>query len=216
MFIRKRTFGMVLLALFLGDPSAIAWAGPKTAERPQTTGGYDVASVLAIGGADADDDSFFYEKYGSVVVDADREGRIYVLDNGNIRVQVFDDRGALVRSLGSEGEGPGEFLIPGKISVNGEGEVAIYDLGTSRISVLDAEGNLRRDQIVGGGVEDLVLRDDGGLYVGYGSPGAGSRGALRRERRARVAGREEHRPRRSSHQHPARPADDRATSRRPG
>jgi hypothetical protein len=48
-----------------------------------------MSSELSIGGADAPDESFFYEKFGGVKFDADGSGNVYGLDNGTARNQVF-------------------------------------------------------------------------------------------------------------------------------
>jgi len=143
----------------------------SAAEAPRMEGGYAFRPDLTVGGADADDDHFFYEKYGSVEVGADAQGRIYVLDNGNARIQVFGKDGELVHSLGSEGDGPGEFRIPSRLAVNSAGDFAIFDMGQGRVSVFDASGELLRDQLISAGVADLALGDDRTVYIGYGKYG---------------------------------------------
>jgi len=146
----------------------------RMSEGPSGAGGYSFRSVVAIGGADAEDDAFFYEKFGPISVDADAAGHVYVLDPGNVRVQVFDASGRLLRSLGAEGEGPGEFQIMARMSVNAAGSVAVVDMGLGRVSILDAQGGLVRDQVTGGMVDDVVLCDDGTLLLGYGKIGPAS------------------------------------------
>jgi hypothetical protein len=171
MFLRRwRKLPATAAVIALGAAPAAAGPDPITADEPAQKGGYDLASTLAIGGADADDDAYFYEKFGGVEVDADAAGNIYVLDNGNTRIQVFDAKGRFLRSLGAEGEGPGEFQIPGKISVNAHGDVAVFDMGQARVSVLDSEGNLRWDAVVGN-AKDLAFTSSGTLLVGYGKHG---------------------------------------------
>lgn len=157
------------LALVLAMTGA-ATAAPKVAEKPQREGGYAMSSELGIGGADAPDESFFYEKFGGVQVDADGAGNLYVLDNGNARIQVFGKDGAFVRSLGAEGEGPGEFQIPGMLAVSASGDVAVFDMGQGRISVLDRTGALEWDAVTAP-VQDLAFTDAGLLLVGYGKRG---------------------------------------------
>lgn len=150
--------------------SAAADAAPKKAEKPEAVGGYAIATDLTIGGADASDESFFYEKFGGVHVDADGAGNVHVLDNGNARIQVFGKDGRFLRSLGSEGEGPGEFQIPGRFAVSAAGDVAVFDMGQARISVLDKDGALKWDAVTGE-VQDLAFADSGLLLVGYGKHG---------------------------------------------
>jgi hypothetical protein len=154
--------------------SGVARAEVRMAEGPSRSGGYSFQSTVAIGGAEADDDAFFYEKFGPISVDADAAGHVYVLDPGNVRIQVFDSSGNLLRSLGAEGEGPGEFQIMARMSVNGSGAVAVSDMGLGRVSILDTHGELVRDQVTGGMIDDIVLCDDGTLLLGYGKIGPAS------------------------------------------
>jgi hypothetical protein len=166
----RRAVGLIPIGIlfFAGAAAAL---GLRMAERPESEGTCRLESAMSVGGPDAGDDAFFYERFGSVHVDADDDGNFYVLDNGNVRVQVFDSRGAFLRSLGAEGEGPGEFQFMSRFSVNGDGDVAVLDEGQGRVTVLAADGSLRYDVIVAPGVEDVALRDDGTVLVSYGDVG---------------------------------------------
>lgn len=150
------------------------------AERPESTDGYTVRPVWTLGGPEADDPAQFYERIGQITFDADAAGNVYVLDNGNHRVQVFASDGRFLRSYGQEGKGPGEFNLPRAIAVNARGEAAIFDVGNQRISVFTPEGRLLRDQLVSGAVAELELTDEGLVVcsisnryelVGYGPDG---------------------------------------------
>ncbi|MCA9753733.1 MAG: 6-bladed beta-propeller, partial [Gemmatimonadetes bacterium] len=124
------------------------------AERPEKEGGYRFSTDLALGGPDASDDASFYEKFGPVALGADAAGRMYVLDNGNARVQIFSPQGKFVATHGSEGDGPGEFRIPSRLAVNAGGEYAVYDLGQGRVSVFGPDGKLRWDLLAPTSVGD--------------------------------------------------------------
>jgi len=63
---------------------------------------------LRLGPATLDEDLLFMDV--NVSVDADPQGNIYVADSGGNRVLVFSPQGALLRQIGREGEGPGEFM----------------------------------------------------------------------------------------------------------
>ncbi|MEZ4648542.1 MAG: 6-bladed beta-propeller [Candidatus Eisenbacteria bacterium] len=154
--------------LALGQPAGPAHAAsaePKEihAEKPTMKGGYEIRSVWTLGGPDAPDPAQFYEKVGGVSFDSDAEGHLYVLDNGNYRVQVFGPDGRFFRSFGSEGKGPGEFNLPAHLSVNAKGEAAVHDIGNQRVSIFRADGSLLRDQLITGAVNDIELTDDGYL-----------------------------------------------------
>jgi hypothetical protein len=162
-------FPLVLVALLALAHSASA--DPTIRQKPAHEGGYSFARTMTVGGPEADDESYFYERFGPVEVAADRQGRMHVLDNGNARVQVFGTDGTFLRSIGSEGDGPGEFRIPTRLSVNAAGDIAVFDIGQGRVSVLGADGTLKRDQIVTAQPESIVLADDGRLFLGFGDRG---------------------------------------------
>lgn len=165
-----------LIATALGVIPVLAGAAPPTGEiirahEPSQRGGYDLRSALQLGGAEAPDEQQFYERYEQIRVDADGAGNIYVLDGGNVRVQVFDSEGRWLRSIGGEGEGPGEFKMPARLSVNAGGQCAVFDMATMRVSVFEASGELAQDVVPGRPVVDLHLRDDGTLLCALMMPG---------------------------------------------
>jgi hypothetical protein len=74
--------------------------------------------------------------------DVGPSGRIYVLDAGNSRIQVFDEEGNYITQWGSRGSGPGEFdfgsgLEPkdfaGSVAVDDDGYIYVADIGNRRI-----------------------------------------------------------------------------------
>jgi hypothetical protein len=90
-------------------------------------------------------DDLNYAFYQSGDVKADDEGRIYVLDGGNHRIQVFDADGEYLHSLGKEGGGPGEFRSIAGFSqmrlVVASDRVIVYDGMLSKIATWDMDGN---------------------------------------------------------------------------
>lgn len=62
-----------------------------------------------LGGWDAGEDEFF-GVIGDVIVD--EKNHFYVLDSQLSEVKVYDERGTYLRTIGREGEGPGEFRRP--------------------------------------------------------------------------------------------------------
>ncbi|MFC1529092.1 6-bladed beta-propeller [Gemmatimonadota bacterium] len=69
----------------------------------------------------------------------DDRGYFYILDSGNTRIAVFDDNGVFARSIGREGEGPGDFRRPGTPIIH-DGHLQIYDLGLRRLSIFTTDG----------------------------------------------------------------------------
>ena len=65
----------------------------------------------------------------------DAGGNIYVLDYDLDRLDILDPSGIEVSSIGSSGDGPGEFARPGGVAVSPEGWVYIADTANNRIQV---------------------------------------------------------------------------------
>lgn len=72
----------------------------------------------------------------------DEAGRIYVVDSKPAVIKVFGPDGRLIRTVGREGEGPGEFRV-GFIAVRG-GHLVLQDPELARTSVWDTAGTFLR------------------------------------------------------------------------
>jgi hypothetical protein len=70
------------------------------------------------------------------------DGHVYVLDELNRTVQVFDENGFPVRTFGGRGQGPGELEWPSSLAWGPDGDLWVADPGNGRFSVFDREGNL--------------------------------------------------------------------------
>lgn len=68
-------------------------------------------------------------------------GDLLVLDRMNTEVVRFGQTGGIVGRLGSEGEGPGEWLWPSTVDVSASGTVRVMSQGLSRIHVYEALGS---------------------------------------------------------------------------
>jgi DNA-binding beta-propeller fold protein YncE len=73
----------------------------------------------------------------------DREENIYVVDQGNNRVQVLDRRGRFLREWGGRGFSPGSFDTPTAITIDGNTEdLFIVDSSNHRVQKFDKTGKL--------------------------------------------------------------------------
>jgi len=101
------------------------------------------AYVATLGqtGVSGSDNSHFSNPT-DVVVDAN--GVIYVADEGNDRVQVFNEYGQYVRTIGGGGTGSdlGHFAGwgPERLAVDAQNRLYVADSGNNRIQVFDAAG----------------------------------------------------------------------------
>ncbi|MFC2016062.1 NHL repeat-containing protein, partial [Chloroflexota bacterium] len=117
-------------------------------------------------------DGQFQEPWGIAV---DHEGRVYVADTWNHRIQAFDSDGTYLTQWGSYGQTSTEmsmFYGPRDVAVDAGGRVFVTDTGNKRVVVFDREG-APLYQWGGGGVspgffEEPVGIDvdaDGSIYV---------------------------------------------------
>jgi hypothetical protein len=122
----------------------------------------ELVEELVIGGG-ADSPAYFLYRPRGVAVDDD--GRIYVADYGDHQVKVYDKAGTHLRSLGREGQGPGEFTGPGYLTVAGS---LLVVNNNGRLSYWDLEGNHVGDLVVGANMPlTMAGLHDGTFVVRY-------------------------------------------------
>jgi hypothetical protein len=162
--------GLVLLAISAcskkGDASG--WKatveivdGVKTVRNPETprygTFAFDLVEDLSIG-QEKDETTFFPQ---GVNVNVDGQGRFYVCDFGNRRVQVYDKNGAFIRTLGRQGQGPGEYEFPSRVLLDGAEDIYI-DSGRSLV-VFGPDGNFKKNIPVKTSLMMKIMRPDGAI-----------------------------------------------------
>ncbi|MDH4324956.1 MAG: 6-bladed beta-propeller, partial [Betaproteobacteria bacterium] len=70
------------------------------------------------------------------------DGRVYVVDSGNFRIQVFDRDGKFVKAFGRVGRYPGNFARPREIAIDREGRVYVSDAAFGNLQIFDGDGQL--------------------------------------------------------------------------
>jgi hypothetical protein len=90
-------------------------------------------------GGDSEADAEFFGVINSVTEDA--EGNVYLLDGQLSEIRVFDDDGEYLRTIGREGEGPGEFRTPRGFFFLPGGNVGVVNLRPATIVLLSPDGD---------------------------------------------------------------------------
>lgn len=127
--------GAVTVVDSTGDTVRVAITGDPPAGRVRR-----LVEELRIAPA-ADDTSMFTAIYE---VEVDRAGRMWVFDYPSKQIFLFGADGALIRRVGRQGAGPGEFNSDNGMVALVDGGIAIWDASNARVSIFSATGDLVR------------------------------------------------------------------------
>lgn len=133
-------------------PSETGWQGkiesrdgvtvvhnPRAPLHPEPV--LELEEVLSIQGSETEEEQMFQDIR---TLDVDSEGNIYVLDEGAADIKVFNGAGKHVRTIGRQGQGPGEFAFPIMVLVTPQAELLVHDMNQRALKILDFEGNFLR------------------------------------------------------------------------
>ena len=108
--------------------------------------------------------------YASIAIGPD--GKVYVSDSDNHRVQVFTADGTFVRQFGSDGTGRGQFRLPFDLGVDPSGNVYVLDDIVQRLTKFAPDGtvqwiaNAASDPALKGHGHDAKIDSKGRIVVG--------------------------------------------------
>jgi len=132
--------------------------------------------LFQFGGAGTGNGQF--DSIGEIAVGND--GRIYVVDTGNARIQIFDANGTFLKAFGSRGDGPGEFDPPCGIAIDPEldrvyvsdGNAGSTSIANHRVQVFDLDGVFKTSIGTFGAAQDelwapcqMAIDSEHNLYV---------------------------------------------------
>lgn len=98
--------------------------------------------IRTIGGLDAEDESLAFNAPYDIVLDA--TGDMYILDTGNKRIQKLNPEGKFIKTIGRQGQGPGEFQSPHSLDIDKEDNIYVHDPRAMRIQVFTSDGKMKR------------------------------------------------------------------------
>ncbi|WP_457627704.1 SMP-30/gluconolactonase/LRE family protein [Persephonella sp.] len=75
-------------------------------------------------------------------ITVDRQGRLYVSDSMNARIQIFDRNGNFLTMFGERGTSIGTFANPRGIAVDSDGNIYVSDTLLSAIQIFNIKGEL--------------------------------------------------------------------------
>jgi len=152
--------------------------GVRTVRNPETprngTFAFDLVEDLVIG--DEKSEAYFFP--GWVTISVDDEGLIYACDSGNRRVQVYDKTGVFVKTLGRQGQGPGEYAFPSSVHIDDAGN--IYVRSSRSLVVFGPDGLFIKNVPLKTFLSALTL-GPGGMIVGTTQPNPRTEGGPKNE-----------------------------------
>ena len=103
----------------------------------------ELEEVLSIGEADGDINNTFYRLRD---VNVDGQGVIYTVDIFDRIIRVFDNTGEFRNTIGKTGQGPGEFVEPGRLFIDSKDIVYLHDTkNSSRVTRYFSDGKYIND-----------------------------------------------------------------------
>lgn len=111
-------------------------------------------SIVTEFGGSGSSEGFFHGPEGVLMVSKDE---IYVVDNGNHRVQRFNGQGNFILSFGRKGRYEGELNNPTDITILDD-RLYVTDTGNGRLAVYDRHGNFIENHIIEGMREPRGIR----------------------------------------------------------
>jgi hypothetical protein len=127
---------------------------------------FDLQKDLMIGG-DPDKENYYFPKGGLLSIDD--EGNLFFTDLGNKRVQMYDKSGQYIRTIGRQGQGPGEYVFPGQVYFDPEGNTCVRN-GGIELNIYGKSGTFLKKVTFRTFVSAFILGPNGSI-IGTKQPG---------------------------------------------
>lgn len=146
---RSAPFTLLWIALAVSAVPALAgtWAGKEMTQEgvvlvtnpAAPADGKSTLSPQEMWRAGGDEDeAVIFGVLSDVAIDA--QGNLYALDSQLSTISVFDRDGKFLRTIGREGEGPGEFRRASQVFVTPENKIAVAQMMPGKIILLAPDG----------------------------------------------------------------------------
>ncbi len=143
-----RIGALALLVLLTATVATAGWEGENTTVdgvttviNPETPAMGELKQEMRElwrHGGDEDEEVFF----GTIAEFLhDDEGNLYLLDGQLSEIQVFDPSGELLRTIGRQGEGPGEFQNGADMFWGPQGQIGVVQAWPGKIVMITPEGD---------------------------------------------------------------------------
>ena len=136
-------------------------SNPKTPIPPAGKKKLVFREELSIGQKEGDENTMLGE---AVSFNTDDEGNFYITEWDKKRILKFDQSGKYLLTIGSKGQGPGEFQNLSVARFDANGDVYVTDIAARRISFFDKKGSFLRQIRIPDVFEDLYITANG-YYV---------------------------------------------------
>jgi hypothetical protein len=123
------------------DGVTVVYNPKNPAPSPDTPAKLVLKEDLTIGEKEGEEEYMFVRIVG---LDVDDGGSIYVLDQRDCNIKVFNNTGKLIRTIGKKGQGPGEMQAPRDIQITPQNEIMVNDSRSRRLLFFSLDGKFLR------------------------------------------------------------------------
>jgi hypothetical protein len=125
--------------------------------------------IRTIGDVNTMDEHFAFHQPADLVVNPGEN--MYILDSGNHRIQLFSPDAEYLKTIGREGQGPGELYNPASLDLGPEGFIFVSDPNNNRIQILTIEGQEKKTiRMTEERPADIRVLSSGKIVMGGGGP----------------------------------------------
>jgi hypothetical protein len=102
---------------------------------------FSIKEELSIGVAKGNEEYMFSQARDIAV---DEEEKIYILDMKECHIKVFNKNGEYLKTIGKEGQGPGEMRLPGALVITPQQEILVNDSSARKLHFFTLDGKFLR------------------------------------------------------------------------